>query len=65
MHIVFPSKLKTLFLLPALLILLSFGDGEKETTKFPIAENSLSSTDFITGDDNIDDIIPEKENTFT
>ncbi len=64
MHLVSSSKLKALFLLPILLILFSFGEGDKEVPKFPLAENSLTSADFALEDDGIEPLIPDIENTF-
>ncbi|VAW29415.1 hypothetical protein MNBD_BACTEROID06-337, partial [hydrothermal vent metagenome] len=64
MHLLSSSKLKALFLLPVLLLLFSFGEGDKEIPTFPLAENAISTTDFTIEDTGIEPIIPEKENTF-
>lgn len=65
MHLVSPSKLKALFLLPVLLILFSFGEGDKDIPKFPLSENSIEEGDFdISFLDEGNLIISTKENTF-
>ena len=64
MHLMSSSKLKALFLLPVLLIIFSFGEGDKEVPKFPLAENSVSATEFEIKDEGIEPILSEKENTF-
>jgi len=64
MHLVSSSKLKALFLLPILLILFSFGEGDKEIPKFPLAESSLTASDFDFGDVEGNPVISDAENTF-
>ena len=46
MHLMSSSKLKALFLLPVLLILFSFGEGDKSIPKFPLAENAMEANAF-------------------
>ena len=64
MHIVSPSKLKALFLLPVLLILFSFGEEDNISPKFPLVEKAFMENDLVSIELEDNTVLSDAENTF-